>query len=879
MPPTLTIRYGSVTYTADPTRTTIIGRATNCDLVVRDPYVSHRHASITFTSDGWLLKDLGSANGLSINGVHTTSVLLLNTTTVTLAQGVTIVCIVGATGAAASSQSSRIPAANAAQPAIPPASVPAAPVAPELPAAPIAAAQASQALPPVPTPTPAPAPRAPHQISPALARLQQQAPPTRPTHRATATSALSAVPATMPTTSANPVGTVLAGSTQAVNLESQLTANRVHGSFNPEHDTTGAIGRDTSCLIRVNDYLVSRKHCSLETTSSGILLTDLNSANGTYVNGRRVAKIWLREDDIVTVGNTDLIVHEGILRDRTPFVSADAVIAENIGLTVGKGIRLLDDINAVFAKGTLTAVIGPSGAGKSTFTSIVAGLNSPTEGHVLFDGYDVHQNIELLRSRIGFVPQDDVAHRKLTVDSALEYAAKLRLPGSTKAERAEIIDNVLNELELTSRRKNRIDRLSGGQRKRVSTAIELLTGPELLILDEPTSGLDPALDLTVMTMLRQLADAGRVVIVVTHSLSYINKLCDNVLMLAPGGHPAFFGTVQEMNQAFNGKEWADIFNDVAESPDRVYSITDSRQRTLQAKATITRHTEHEKPAKPFRIKQTITLVIRQLHLIIADPGLLIFLLLLPLFLGLLSLVVPGSHGLGEPDFKDAATEPSQLLALVILGACFMGSALSVRDIVSERAIYDRERAVGLSPTSYTASKLIVMGLQTMLQAAILTTAVSLGKPRPDNGVITDSGVPELVLVVWLTAWASAMLGEVGSALVKSGEQTMPLLVVLVMAQLVFSGGMIPVTDRDGLEQVSMIFPGRWGFSAAASDIGLNGLLYGPTKVPTFKKDDLWKHTTDQFWFDIGILGIMVVVFTVVLRICVSNAVAKMRQRS
>lgn len=683
----------------------------------------------------------------------------------------------------------------------------------------------------------------------------------------------------MPTTSANPVGTVLAGSTQAVNLESQLTANRVHGSFNPEHDTTGAIGRDTSCLIRVNDYLVSRKHCSLETTSSGILLTDLNSANGTYVNGRRVAKIWLREDDIVTVGNTDLIVHEGILRDRTPFVSADAVIAENIGLTVGKGIRLLDDINAVFAKGTLTAVIGPSGAGKSTFTSIVAGLNSPTEGHVLFDGYDVHQNIELLRSRIGFVPQDDVVHRKLTVDSALEYAAKLRLPGSTKAERAEIIDNVLNELELTSRRKNRIDRLSGGQRKRVSTAIELLTGPELLILDEPTSGLDPALDLTVMTMLRQLADAGRVVIVVTHSLSYINKLCDNVLMLAPGGHPAFFGTVQEMNQAFNGKEWADIFNDVAESPDRVYSITDSRQRTLQAKATITRHTEHEKPAKPFRIKQTITLVIRQLHLIIADPGLLIFLLLLPLFLGLLSLVVPGSHGLGEPDFKDAATEPSQLLALVILGACFMGSALSVRDIVSERAIYDRERAVGLSPTSYTASKLIVMGLQTMLQAAILTTAVSLGKPRPDNGVITDSGVPELVLVVWLTAWASAMLGEVGSALVKSGEQTMPLLVVLVMAQLVFSGGMIPVTDRDGLEQVSMIFPGRWGFSAAASDIGLNGLLYGPTKVPTFKKDDLWKHTTDQFWFDIGILGIMVVVFTVVLRICVSNAVAKMRQRS
>ena len=206
----------------------------------------------------------------------------------------------------------------------------------------------------------------------------------------------------------------------------------------------------------------------------------------------------------------------------------------------------------------------------------------------------------------------------------------------------------------------------------------------------------------------------------------------------------------------------------------------------------------------------------------------------------------------------------------------MGSALSVRDIVSERAIYDRERAVGLAPTSYTASKLIVMGLQTLLQAAILTTAVSLGKPGPDHGVVTDSGIPELVLAIRLTAWTSALLGEVGSALVKSGEQTMPLLVVLVMAQLVFSSGMITVTGRDSLELVSMIFPGRWGFSAAASDIGLNDLLYGPTKVPMF---NLWEHTTDQFCFNIGILGIMVVVFTIVLRICVSNAVAKMRRHS
>lgn len=987
MPPALTVYYGSTKYVVSPERTTIIGRSPDCDLVIRNPYVSHHHARITWTEDGWLLADMGSANGLTIQGMHTNSVLLTSTVTVALARDAVITCVVGdqapqsrplpahapatptrpnasvqenmpsgarptaarsdvqpqssqqrqqwpvaspaipqqTTEAAAQRQpgGTRRPSATAhAIPAVPARPAPATgtttatPQAPAIPAKPTApSAQNPNPLPPRATaPTNPPvAPVLPHQTvttptdpGDGVTVLSDAHRPTsvKPTSapdapvspivaRPTTTHVTGTAPAnqpqpqpnqsTQPTRPVSPApksatATVLAGSTQAAHLESQLTSHRVTGSFDPAKDKEGTLGRDVSCQIRINDFLVSRRHCSLASTSNGILLTDLDSANGTYVNGRRVAKIWLEEGDLVTVGNTDLIVHEGVLCDREPLAGTDAVIAENVGLTVGKGTRLLKGINAVFAKGTLTAVIGPSGAGKTTFTSIVAGLSSPTEGHVLFDGYDVQQNIELLRSRIGFVPQDDVVHRKLTVDAALEYAAKLRLPGSTKAERAEIINHVLEELELTGRRGNRVDQLSGGQRKRVSTAIELLTSPELLILDEPTSGLDPALDLTVMTMLRQLADAGRVVIVVTHSLAYINKLCDNVLMLAPGGKPAFFGSVAEMQQAFHGQEWADIFNAVTANPDRVYSITDSRQRAMAAKQTVRPHGDHEKPAKPFRIKQTVTLVARQLHLIAADPGLLIFLVLLPLFLGLLSLVVPGSHGLGEPDFKDAATEPNQLLSLIILGACFMGSALSVRDIVSERAIYDRERAVGLSPTSYTCSKLIVMGLQTLLQAALLVTAVSLGKPHPDQGVLTDSGIPELVLVVWLTAWASAMLGEVGSALVKSGEQTMPLLVILVMAQLVFSGGMIPVTGRDGLDQLSMVFPGRWGFSAAASDIDLNGLLYGPTKVPTFKKDDLWEHTADQFWFDLGILALMVVVFTVVLRVCVSNAAAKLRRR-
>ncbi|KAB7790300.1 FHA domain-containing protein [Bifidobacterium leontopitheci] len=919
MPSTLIIVVNGVRYPADPTRPITIGRAPDCDIVIPNPHVSHHHARLQYSQRGWLLEDTNSANGLTQHGIRVPSLLITSSTSVQLCSTTTVSFIMqqpaaprpGGAAAAVSvpgapvvpavpapsipAKVPAIPAQVLVVPAVPTRIAPAAPVptvpmtssaaafpvaaarpvpAAAMPAATIAAAgmTAFPSLPaataaPVPAMQPAaPQPAVPFAAAPATPRPMAAAPlPSAPGKGTFFTN----------------VNTVLRNSIDPKTLE-QRTTHTVLGTFNPMDDKSGYIGRDVACVIRISDVLASRRHCHVEAGADGIVLTDLNSVNGTYVNGRRIVKVWLEEGDVITIGNTDLVLHDGVIQDRSPLVSSESVIAEGIGLTVGKGAKratLLHDVNAVFAKGTLTAVIGPSGAGKSTFTSIAAGLNSPTEGHVYFDGYDVHRNIELLRSRIGFVPQDDVVHRKLTVDAALSYAAKLRLPASTKQERREIIDNVLGELELTERRRNRIDRLSGGQRKRVSTAIELLTGPELLILDEPTSGLDPSLDKTVMEMLRKLADAGGVVLVVTHSLSYIDDMCDNVLMLAPGGYPAFFGDVRELRAAFGSKPWADIFTQVTDDPTKEYSVSDPRTRAKEARKIVNEHghSKHERPARAHRIKQMFTLMTRQLHLVAADPGLLIFLLLLPLLLGLLSLVVPGSHGLGEPDFKDAATEPSQLLALIILGACFMGSALSVRDIVSERAIYDRERAVGLSPTSYTLSKLLVLGLETVLQAAILTAAVAVGKPHPEHGILTGSGIPELVLIVWLTAWASAMLGAVGSALVRSGEQTMPLLVVLVMAQLVFSGGMIPVTDRGGLEQVSMIFPGRWGYSAAASDIDLNGLLYGPTKVPTFKKDELWEHTTGQFWTDIGVLAVMVVLFTIVLRVCVSNMVCKNRR--
>src|SRR6202008_926676 len=202
---------------------------------------------------------------------------------------------------------------------------------------------------------------------------------------------------------------------------------------------------------------------------------------------------------------------------------------------------LLERISMTARPGTLTAIIGGSGAGKSTLSRLIAGYATPTSGLFTLEGHDIHTEYASLRTRIGMVPQDDVVHRQLTVNQALGYAAELRLPPDTsKADREQVVAQVLDELGLTQHADTRVETLSGGPRKRASVALELLTGPSLLILDEPTSGLDPALDQQVMTMLRQLADAGRVVLVVTHSLTYLD-VCDQVLLLAPGGKTAFCG--------------------------------------------------------------------------------------------------------------------------------------------------------------------------------------------------------------------------------------------------------------------------------------------------------------------------------------------------
>jgi ABC-type multidrug transport system fused ATPase/permease subunit len=197
---------------------------------------------------------------------------------------------------------------------------------------------------------------------------------------------------------------------------------------------------------------------------------------------------------VVTIGNVDLVFSNSTLLPRTEAAARTGGLeVRGVRYVVDNGKQLLDNISMTARPGTLTAIIGGSGAGKSTLARLIAGYIRPGSGSVTFEGHDIHTEYASLRSRIGMVPQDDVVHRQLTVNQALGYAAELRLPPDTsKSDRARIVAQVLEELDLTKHADTRVDKLSGGQRKRASVALELLTGPSLLILDEPTSGLDPA---------------------------------------------------------------------------------------------------------------------------------------------------------------------------------------------------------------------------------------------------------------------------------------------------------------------------------------------------------------------------------------------------
>jgi ABC-type multidrug transport system ATPase subunit/pSer/pThr/pTyr-binding forkhead associated (FHA) protein len=620
----------------------------------------------------------------------------------------------------------------------------------------------------------------------------------------------------------------------SLNLNNEAPTKTGGGSVLAATDIV--IGKAADANFIVTDVLASRRHARLISLENSLILEDLGSTNGTFLNGKLIRTSPVREGDVITIGNTDLTIRDGHLDFlRSQSEKTGGLYANNLEFEIKGGRKLLSGIDVRLAPGSLTAVIGPSGAGKSTFLKAIAGVNKPTSGTVTFDGFNVYKNFDVVSSRIGMVPQDDVLHTTLKLDTALNYAARLRLRvDGGKSERTAQVNRVIERLELDTNRDTVINKLSGGQRKRASVALELLTEPSLLILDEPTSGLDPAMDRQVMKTLRELATDDRAVLVVTHSVAQLD-LCDDVLVLAPGGMPAYYGPPRGISTYFGTTDWADIFALIKEDPAAAYQrYLAQNPKAVEEAPEVTGENFKAKSVSAPWFSQFATMCTRQVSLVFADLGYLLFLLLLPVIVGLLILVVPGTAGLGA-SLNGAPAEPSQLLAMLVIGSAFMGASVSIRDLVGERPIYLRERAVGLSISAYLGSKLLVFGLFSWFMAGILTYVTLLAKPEPIQAVYFDSPALELFFALGLTAMASLVTGLLLSALVKSSEQVMPLFVVFIMAQLVLNGGLLQIPAGSIIDSLSVFVIARWGFAMAASSVNLAAIS------PSLDEDPLWLH--------------------------------------
>ncbi|MDP0397369.1 ATP-binding cassette domain-containing protein [Tsukamurella strandjordii] len=848
----LTVTVDGRTLTFAPGKTVTFGRTLESDVTINHPLVSRTHAVATMTPTGWVLTDR-STNGVFVAGVRRPTVALNGAQSLMFGDPRT-----GAAVAVAANGRPPVASGPSSQPVSGPSNSPS----PQPPRS-----NPVRSTPPVSNPsqpaTGAPqgmpsAQRPPSAPKPLPPRPQQPAPPSRP-----APSQPAPAPQSRPVSAASELAPhlrAMAGNTGLFQA-APIPAPRAGGG-------ELSIGRTPDNDLVIPDMLVSRRHARLLTGAQGLVIEDLHSANGTQVNGRRITgPTSLRDGDVVTVGNSDLVVDNGRLTRPRPQEFAGAGLAvQGITLTVEGNKTLLNGVDFRAAPGTLTAVIGPSGAGKSTVSRVVSGAVTPTAGRVEFEGRDVHRDYDAMRSRIGMVPQDDVLHRQLTLQQALGYAAELRLPPDmSKADREQVIDGVLAELQLTEHKKTRVDRLSGGQRKRASVAMELLTGPSLLILDEPTSGLDPALDRQVMQTLRRLADAGRVVIVVTHSLTHID-MCDQVLLLAPGGKTAYCGSPKGVQAAMGTSDWAEIFDFVAKQPDVAWQRYRSAHPAPPPPAPTGAPPTPTKAPKTSTRKQLSVVARRQIRLILADRGYLVFLLLMPIALGGITLLVPAERGLAGLAPGETTGGPAMILVLLVVGACFMGAALTSRDLVSERPIYQRERAVGLSPGAYLSAKTLVYFVAAAIQAAIMMGIVLAGVEHPSTqGAVFKNASVELVLDIVVLACVSTLVGLLISAFAKSSEQVMPLLVVVIMVQLVMSGGLFGLHGRTGLEQVSWLFPSRWGFAASASSIDLQKVTSIPDPAnPAVQKvttaDPLWDPYPENWALAIGALVVMGAVF-------------------
>lgn len=567
------------------------------------------------------------------------------------------------------------------------------------------------------------------------------------------------------------------------------------------HELT--IGRLPENDLVINDPQVAGVHARVRRLEGRWVIYDQDTATGTYVNRKRVKVAELEDGDEILIG-TNKVYLDGVTVKG--FAGREGVRIDAMDLTrVAGGKTILDGVSLTVQPGEFVAIVGGSGAGKTTLMHALNGFAPATAGEVRYDGVGLYENVSLFRPVLGYVPQDDIVHPELTVERTLYYGAKLRLPPDTReSEIKDRIDEVLEAVGLTERRKMRVKRLSGGQRKRVSVAMELLARPKAVFMDEPTSGLDPALEGRMMALFRSLSESGATVLVSTHAAQNL-RMCDRVVFMAPGGKMVFFGSPAEALRHFGVQSFEEIYPLIEADEDRdrwaeafIGSHAHEANVVQRQAAAQTTAAPGEPAATPERrrspnaVRQLYWLTRRYADVLTRDTLHLMLLLFQAPAIGasLLILFEPDIFAFTRFSGGDAL-RGVMALHIITASAIFLGASNAAREITKEAPIYARERLANLLVVPYVMSKFLVMSVLCFVQAVALVAVFAIGI---NVSAVGDDTVYLLVAAIFVTELAGLAMGLLISSVSANSDRAMAIVPVTLIPQLIFAGALVPINQ-------------------------------------------------------------------------------------
>ncbi len=585
-------------------------------------------------------------------------------------------------------------------------------------------------------------------------------------------------------------------------------------------DHVVSIGRSTGCDVCLPDPQVALVHAEVvRQHGGGWRIVDQASGRPTLLNGVPVTSAPLRSGSVLQIANFRLRIEEDGEGQTHLVVDGERTFSSlsvrNLKRRIGE-VSLLDDVSFTVFSGEVVAVVGPSGCGKTTLLHAISGVTPADSGDVLLDGTNFHALLQHDRSLMGVVPQDDLVHAELSVEESLGYSGLLRFPGDVGADEVKgEVERVLQELDIGHIRKSRIGDalqrgISGGQRKRVNLGQELMSrSTKVLFLDEPTSGLDPRASQDIVRLVRQLADRGRIVFLVTHDLTpEVLAQVDHLLVLVSGGRVAFFGPPTEGARYFQVRTPDAIFNRFADHPSETWSSL-FKDSLVFRKFVVTRDhllgvdgvergpSADQRPNRRAFWRHFRTLTARYAQTRVRDRTGLAVLMIQPVFLAAVMAVV-----------FPAPTAP--FLFMLSLSCLWFGMSGSVRELIADRAIWQREARIGVGVLPYVSSKVLVLGVATVLQCAVLTGVLH---PILDLGTY---GFPlaKLAGVSGLLGLVGMALGLFVSAVWTSSEAAVGTLPLMLIPQITFSSIMVSVRDMgETAKALTWLTIQRYGFDA------------------------------------------------------------------